>query len=106
VDFALNQDQLDLKAEMRRFAREVIRPVAAKHDAEESTPWEVMKEARARGLHGLDNLQRMGQESPSRSQGQASQQQALPPPAHPTRSPVGFPSASASVTRSSSAPTP
>src|SRR3954452_21469564 len=47
---------------MRRFAREVIRPVAAKHDAEESTPWEVMKEARARGLHGLDNLQRMGQD--------------------------------------------
>ena len=62
MDFALNQDQLELKAEMRRFARDVIRPVAAKHDAEESTPWEVMKEARARGLHGLDNLQRMGQD--------------------------------------------
>jgi acyl-CoA dehydrogenase len=62
VDFALNQEQLDLKAEMRRFARDVIRPVAAKHDAEESTPWEVIKEARARGLHGLDNLQRMGQD--------------------------------------------
>jgi alkylation response protein AidB-like acyl-CoA dehydrogenase len=62
VDFALNEDQLALKAEMRRFARDVIRPVAAKHDAEESTPWEVIKEARARGLHGLDNLQRMGQD--------------------------------------------
>jgi acyl-CoA dehydrogenase len=62
VDFALNQEQLAVKNEMRRFAREVIRPVAAKHDAEESTPWEVIKEARARGLHGLDNLQRMGQD--------------------------------------------
>jgi alkylation response protein AidB-like acyl-CoA dehydrogenase len=60
VDFALNQEQLDLKAEMRRFAREVIRPVAAKHDAEESTPWEVMKQARESGLSGLDHLQRMG----------------------------------------------
>ena len=60
MDFALNQQQLEVKAEMRRFAREVIRPVAAKHDAEESTPWEVMKEARDRGIHGIDHLQRMG----------------------------------------------
>jgi alkylation response protein AidB-like acyl-CoA dehydrogenase len=62
VDFALNQEQLAVKEEMRRFAREVIRPVAAKHDAEESTPWEVIKEARARGLVGIENLQRMGQD--------------------------------------------
>jgi alkylation response protein AidB-like acyl-CoA dehydrogenase len=60
VDFALNSEQLAVKEEARRFARDVIRPVAAKHDAEESTPWEVIKEARARGLHGLDNLKRMG----------------------------------------------
>ncbi len=60
MDFALNQDQLDHKAKLRRFASEVIRPVAAKHDAEESTPWEVIKEARDQGLHGLENLQRMG----------------------------------------------
>jgi alkylation response protein AidB-like acyl-CoA dehydrogenase len=60
VDFALNQDQLDVKAEFRRFARDVIRPVAAKHDAEESIPWEVIKEARARGLHGIEYLQKLG----------------------------------------------
>ena len=43
MDFALNEEQLELKARMRRFARDVIRPVAAEHDAEESTPWEVMQ---------------------------------------------------------------
>ena len=60
MDFALNEDQLQLKARMRRFARDEIRPVAAKHDAEESTPWEVIKAARDQGLHGIENLQRMG----------------------------------------------
>jgi alkylation response protein AidB-like acyl-CoA dehydrogenase len=60
VDFALNEDQLQVKAKMRNFARDVIRPVAAKHDAEESTPWEVIKAARDQGLHGIENLQRMG----------------------------------------------
>ena len=60
MDFALNQDQLELKATMRRFAADVIRPVAPIHDAEESTPWEVIKAARDQGLHGLEHLQRMG----------------------------------------------
>ena len=60
MDFALNADQLEHKAAMRRFATEVIRPVAAKHDAEESTPWEVIKAAREQGIQGLENLQRMG----------------------------------------------
>jgi alkylation response protein AidB-like acyl-CoA dehydrogenase len=60
MDFALNEEQLEFKALCRRFASEVIRPVAAKHDAEESTPWEVLREAREWGLHGLDQLQRMG----------------------------------------------
>ena len=60
MDFALSPDQLEVKARMRRFAREVIRPVAAKHDAEESTPWEVIKAAREQGLHGVEHLQRIG----------------------------------------------
>jgi acyl-CoA dehydrogenase len=60
MDFALNQEQLELKAKMRTFAREHIRPVAAKHDEEESTPWEVIKAARDQGLHGLEHIQRMG----------------------------------------------
>jgi alkylation response protein AidB-like acyl-CoA dehydrogenase len=60
MDFALTDEQLEFKARCRDFAQNVIRPVAPKHDAEESTPWEVIKKARAEGLHGLDHLQRMG----------------------------------------------
>ena len=52
MDFALNDEQLEFKAPCREFARDVIRPVAAKHDAEESTPWEVLQQAREQGLHG------------------------------------------------------
>ena len=60
MDFALTDEQLEYKAKCRRFAAEVIRPVAAKHDAEESTPWEVMKAARDVGLSGIESIQRMG----------------------------------------------
>jgi acyl-CoA dehydrogenase len=63
VDFALNEEQLEFKAKCRRFAREVIRPVAPKHDAEESTPWEAIKAARDWGLSGIESLQRMGSDS-------------------------------------------
>src|SRR4051794_34530956 len=60
VDFAFNEEQLAYKALTRKFAAEHIRPVAAQHDAEESTPWEVMRAARERGLHGIEHIQRMG----------------------------------------------
>ncbi len=60
MDFALNAEQVEFKAKCRRFAAEVIRPVAAEHDAEESTPWEVIRAARAQGLQGLESIQRMG----------------------------------------------
>jgi len=60
VDFALNEEQREFKDYCRRFAAEVVRPAAPKHDAEESVPWEVIKEARRWGLHGLDHIQRLG----------------------------------------------
>jgi acyl-CoA dehydrogenase len=60
VDFAYSDEQLEFKAKCRRFAAEVIRPVAAKHDREESTPWEVIKAARSEGLQGIDLIQRFG----------------------------------------------
>ncbi len=60
MDFALNDEQLEFKGRVRSFARDVIRPVAARHDADESTPWEVLKAAREQGLHGIEHLQRMG----------------------------------------------
>jgi acyl-CoA dehydrogenase len=60
MDFALTEEQQEFKDYCRKFAREVIRPAAPKHDREESTPWEVIKEARRWGLHGLETIQRMG----------------------------------------------
>jgi acyl-CoA dehydrogenase len=59
MDFGLTDEQREFQALCRRFATEVIRPVAAKHDAEESTPWEVIKAAREWGLNGIDHLQRL-----------------------------------------------
>src|SRR3954465_6100794 len=58
MDFALNDEQLEYKERCRTFAREVIRPAARKHDEEESTPWEVIKEARKQGFGGLESIQR------------------------------------------------
>src|SRR3954471_25010876 len=59
VDFNLNDEQLEFQAYCRKFAREVIRPIAPKHDREQSVPWEAIKAAREWGLHGIDNIQRM-----------------------------------------------
>jgi acyl-CoA dehydrogenase len=62
MDFGLNDDQLTYQAECRRFAEEVIRPAAAKHDREESTPWEVIQEARRQGFGGLEGMQRAAED--------------------------------------------
>ena len=59
MDFGYSDEQREFRTLCRRFAAEVIRPVAAKHDADESTPWEVMSAAREWGLHGMEHLQRM-----------------------------------------------
>jgi acyl-CoA dehydrogenase len=58
MDFALNEEQQEFKDRARTFARDVIRPAARKHDEEESTPWEVIKEARKQGFQGLEAIQR------------------------------------------------
>jgi len=63
MNFGLNDEQLEFKAKCRAFARDVIRPVARKHDEEESTPWEVVKEARRQGLQGIESLQRSAGDS-------------------------------------------
>ena len=63
MDFALTDEQREFKDYCRKFAREVIRPAAPKHDAEESTPWEVVAEARRWGLHGLDLMERLGSDA-------------------------------------------
>jgi alkylation response protein AidB-like acyl-CoA dehydrogenase len=38
MNFSLSDEALEFRDRCHRFAREVIRPVAARHDAEESTP--------------------------------------------------------------------
>jgi len=59
VDFRLTDEQLAFQEHCHRFAAEVIRPVAAQHDREQSVPWEVIREARRWDLHGLELLQRL-----------------------------------------------
>src|SRR4249920_1554620 len=59
MDLRLNDEQLEFQRHCRAFAREVIRPVAAKHDREQSVPWEVIAEARRWNLHGIDFIQKM-----------------------------------------------
>jgi acyl-CoA dehydrogenase len=60
VDFRLNDEQQEFQQYCRKFAREVIRPVADKHDREQSVPWDVVKQAREWGLHGVPQLERLG----------------------------------------------
>jgi acyl-CoA dehydrogenase len=60
MDFALSEEQREHREYVRRFSREVIRPAARRHDEEESTPWEVIQEARRWGLQGLEHMQQMG----------------------------------------------
>jgi acyl-CoA dehydrogenase len=60
VDFRLGDEQLEYREHCRRFASEVIRPAAPQHDREESVPWEVIRAAREWGLHGMDQITKVG----------------------------------------------
>jgi acyl-CoA dehydrogenase len=62
MDFRLTEEQLEFQRTCRRFAEEVIRPVAAEYDRTEAVPWEVIKTAREWGLHGMDQLVKVGQD--------------------------------------------
>jgi alkylation response protein AidB-like acyl-CoA dehydrogenase len=68
MNFGLNDQQLEFKAKCRKFATEVIRPAAGKHDREESIPWEVIKEARRQGFGGLEGIQRAAADSEGQMQ--------------------------------------
>jgi len=59
VDFRLTDEQLEFQQHCRKFSEEVIRPVAAKYDREQSVPWDVIKEARKWNLHGLEYIQKV-----------------------------------------------
>ncbi|MEO9327191.1 acyl-CoA dehydrogenase family protein [Gordonia aurantiaca] len=49
----LTQEYLDLRESVRDFAQSVVAPVAAKHDAEHSFPYEVVDQMGKMGLFGL-----------------------------------------------------
>ncbi|MEX2195534.1 MAG: acyl-CoA dehydrogenase family protein [Thermoleophilaceae bacterium] len=59
MDFRLSDEQIEFRRHCRQFASEVMRPVAAKHDREQSVPWEVIKAAREWELSGLEYIQKM-----------------------------------------------
>jgi acyl-CoA dehydrogenase len=59
MNFRLSDEAQEFKQHCRRFAAEEIRPAAPRHDADESTPWEVIKAAREWGLHGVDFLPKL-----------------------------------------------
>jgi acyl-CoA dehydrogenase len=59
VDFRLSESQLEFQAHCHRFAEEVMRPAAARHDRDQSVPWELIREARRWDLHGLEFIQRI-----------------------------------------------
>ncbi|WP_276299721.1 acyl-CoA dehydrogenase family protein [Halorussus lipolyticus] len=50
MDFALSEEQKQLKSEIRRFAEEEIKPVATEYDTDEKYPWEVVEKAAEMGL--------------------------------------------------------
>jgi acyl-CoA dehydrogenase len=57
MDFRLSDETLEWRDYCRKFAREVIRPAAPRHDREESVPYEIIKEAYAWKLAGLEWIQ-------------------------------------------------
>jgi len=59
VEFRLTDEQLAFQEHCHAFARDVMRPAAPLHDRDQSVPYEVVREARAWGLHGLELLQKM-----------------------------------------------
>jgi acyl-CoA dehydrogenase len=54
MDFRLSDETLEWQQYCRKFAREVIRPAAPRHDRDESVPYEVVNEAYAWNLAGID----------------------------------------------------
>src|SRR3954465_3692333 len=63
MDFRLSDETVEFQRHCHRFAEEIIRPAAASHDRTQQVPWDIIGEARAWGLHGLDHLQSMATDS-------------------------------------------
>ena len=63
MDFKLTDEQLEFQAKCRKFAKEVIRPLADKYDREQAVPYEAVKAAREWNLHGLEHIMAMGNDT-------------------------------------------
>src|ERR1700727_3639133 len=50
----LTDEQTSLRDQTHRFARDVIRPVAAQYDQAQEFPWPVLDEAARQGLYGWE----------------------------------------------------
>ena len=59
MEFRLSDEHLEFQRQCHAFARDVIRPAAAHYDRTQEVPFELVAEARAAGLHGLELLQRI-----------------------------------------------
>jgi alkylation response protein AidB-like acyl-CoA dehydrogenase len=53
MDFRPTDEQLTFQRHCHAFARDVMRPAPARYDREQAVPYDVIREARARGLHGM-----------------------------------------------------
>jgi alkylation response protein AidB-like acyl-CoA dehydrogenase len=60
VEFRLTDEQLEFQRHCHAFARDVMRPAAPHYDREQAVPYDVVRQAREWGLHGLELLQKMG----------------------------------------------
>ena len=60
MDVFLNEEQESLRKTVEDFARQVVAPVAARHDAEHSFPYEVVAQMGQMGLFGLPFPERYG----------------------------------------------
>src|SRR4029078_2488972 len=63
MDSRLSDETRAYQRHCHRFAEEIIRPAAAQYDRTQQVPWEIIREARAWGLHGLDHIQSMATDS-------------------------------------------
>ncbi len=50
IDFSLTEEQKQLQALARRFAREQIAPIAAEYDQKEEVPWQIVEKLHELGL--------------------------------------------------------
>jgi acyl-CoA dehydrogenase len=60
MDFRLTDQQREFQEKCHAFARDEIRPVAAKYDREQKTPWDVIQKAAEVDLYGMNYIQHMG----------------------------------------------